>query len=199
MRLFLAFDLDPDVHEWCDRWRRAVVAARPGAGPDLRWVAEQARHLTLKFIGEVGPVQASAIAEAVAAMELAPVPRLVAGALRWLPQASCARVLVLDVDPASPGEAGDGHPLSPVHREVEAVLAPLGVAADARAFTPHITLARVRNEGRTPWAAEVLSASRVAGTPPPIACDRLTLYESRLRPTGPEYRVVARTRARSTP
>lgn len=199
MRLFLALDLEPDVHEWCDRWRRAVVTTRPGAGSELRWVAEQARHLTLKFIGEVGPVQASAIAEAVAAMELRPLPRLVVGPLSWLPHASRARVLVLDVVSAAPEEPGSRQPLSVVHHQVEAVLGPLGVEADTRPFTPHITLARVRAEGRTPWAAEVVSACRVAGTPPAVACDRLTLYESRLRPTGPEYRVVAATRERRAP
>jgi RNA 2',3'-cyclic 3'-phosphodiesterase len=199
MRLFVAIELDAAVHAWCDQWRASVVAVRPEALRELRWVDASARHVTMKFIGEVEPARATAIAGAVSALRLEPVEPLVAAGLRWLPQPRRARVLALDIAAADserhPADARAEHPLAPVHRQLEVVLVPFGVGADTRAFTPHVTLARVRQEGPTPWAAPTAAAAsaRVSSPPPGIAVGRLALFESRLRPEGPEYHLLAAT------
>lgn len=200
MRLFLAIELDAAAHAWCDQWRAAVVDAQPEALRALRWVDRRARHVTMKFIGEVEPARAAAIAAAVPAMRLVPAEPVVAAGLRWLPHVRRARVLAVDlaaanVTGAGAGDTGGEHPLAAIHRQLEAVLVPFGVPGDRRAFTPHITLARTRREGPTPWAAAAAAAAeaRVTGSPPGIAAGVVALFESRLRPEGPEYHRLATT------
>lgn len=200
MRLFVAIELDAAAHAWCDRWRDAVIHAQPEARRALRWVDRRARHVTMKFIGEVEPARAVAIAAAVSAMHLAMVEPVVAAGLRWLPHVRRARVLAVDLVAARAsavraGDAGEEHPLAAIHRQLEAVLVPFGVPGDQRAFTPHITLARTRRDGSTPWAAAASAAAeaRVTGSPPGVAAGVLTLFESRLMPEGPEYRRLAMT------
>jgi len=67
----------------------------------------------------------------------------------------------------------------------------MGVPADGKAFTPHVTLCRARRPHPAPTDA-LARANRALPTPPRVVSDPpVTLYQSRLTPHGPQYRAIA--------
>ena len=85
--------------------------------------------------------------------------------------------------------------LTEVERELSARLRRIGVGPDDRAFTPHLTLARVREPADL--RTEALLAgfeTRPLGT---SRVDAITLFESRLSAKGPTYVPIHRTPLRA--
>ncbi|MBS0278174.1 MAG: RNA 2',3'-cyclic phosphodiesterase, partial [Proteobacteria bacterium] len=138
--------------------------------PGARWQTREQLHLTLRFIGEVDGRQANDIDDALAAISA---PRFTL-ALKGVgefggkkPHAVWAGV-------------SDGQAVSHLNRKIEAALQRIGVAADERRFTPHVTLARLRAApvGKVmDWLAD---HAFYAG--PPFAVEQFALYSSVLSP-----------------
>jgi 2'-5' RNA ligase len=178
VRLFVAVNL-PEAE------RRAAYGAtaalRQGTLP-VRWVQSAALHVTLKFLGEVSPDRADAIAGALDAAVAAVRPFEVGvGGIGGFPSLARPRVVWLGVE---------AHPaLELLANDVELALRPLGFEAELRPFRPHITLGRAK-QGARPAAFDTLEqlAGRVAydGVAPVRSVD---LMESTLRPEGASYRV----------
>ena len=63
MRLFIALELPPEARAAA----AALIARLRSQGTDLKWVAPEALHLTLKFLGESDPALVTAIARELAA------------------------------------------------------------------------------------------------------------------------------------
>ena len=80
-------------------------------------------------------------------------------------------------------------PLAALHRKVDQLLARVGVAPETRAFTPHVTLARL-NRGSGPVASFLALNSDLAS--PAFEFGHVTLYESELGHGGSRYHPVAR-------
>lgn len=145
--------------------------------PGARWQTREQLHLTLRFIGEVDGREANDIDDALAAISA---PRFTL-ALKGVgefggkkPHAVWAGV-------------SDGQAVSHLNRKIEAALQRIGVAADERRFTPHVTLARLRAApvGKVmDWLAD---HALYAG--PPFAVEQFALYSSVLTPNGSVYRV----------
>ncbi|MBI5851404.1 MAG: RNA 2',3'-cyclic phosphodiesterase [Planctomycetes bacterium] len=153
---------------------------------DVRWTRVDQLHVTLVFVGEVGPDLAVAIRGALRAMPWpAPLPLGLAGLGRF-PARGPARVVWAGV--AGPREALDA--TTALATSIAQVLEPLGIKREARPFHAHVTLGRVRGQ-RNLRALEAAVAHRsdaVAVTFPPI--DRATLWSSERRPEGSHYAVV---------
>ena len=82
--------------------------------------------------------------------------------------------------------------LAQLHNEVEARLQPLGYQPERRAYSAHLTLARVKDTVRghhTAVRAAVNAARGVAGT---FRAERVTLFRSRLSPKGASYEALLR-------
>jgi RNA 2',3'-cyclic 3'-phosphodiesterase len=147
---------------------------RPGAPP----------HLTIRFLGEVGP---DVIAGVVAAMPdamamLAPFD-LALGGVGAFPSADRPRVVWLGVT--------DG--AAEVRRlatRVGEALAPIGVPPESGEFVPHVTLFRVRTPRDRDRARALLEGATRPPVAPPVRVRALALKESRLSPRGPEHRTV---------
>ncbi len=131
IRSFIAVDLEASVllalRNVQDQLRRA--------GGDVRWVRPEGLHVTLKFLG---PVQAQRIEEIHAAVAAAvrdqpPLTLQVCG-LGAFPNLRRPRVLWAGLE---------GDDLGALARRVDDALVRLGFAAEPRAFSPHVTLARV--------------------------------------------------------
>ncbi len=182
-RIFVAVNLAPDLCE-------SLAAARGvlgAAAPRLRWVPTQNLHLTLRFLGPITETQMARVAEA-AGEVVASVPpfSITLAGLGAFPSPRSPRVLWVGV-----AEGADR--LTGVAESLEAALRRRKFRAEPRAFTPHLTVARARSEGRPPDLTAVLAgggaASFVAGTQ---VVDALAVMESTLRPTGAIYQQVAR-------
>jgi RNA 2',3'-cyclic 3'-phosphodiesterase len=94
-------------------------------------------HLTIHFLGNLDDdLEAAVMAGLPAAFQMPPF-EIALGRLGAFPNARAPRVVWVDVN-------GGREELTSIHRELGTHLAAAGVALEARPFTPHLTLARVR-------------------------------------------------------
>jgi RNA 2',3'-cyclic 3'-phosphodiesterase len=134
VRLFLAINIPAEV-------RREVEAASTAlreCAPELSWVPEARLHLTLKFLGEQPPERVDAIRDVMAGVAGRHRELVIAlGEIGAFPNFRRARVVWMGVnhDPR----------LELLHHDVEMACEQLGFELEARAFRPHLTLARVKH------------------------------------------------------
>ena len=179
VRLFIAAELPDAFREDIARVGAAALALGLGG---VRPVRAENAHLTLKFLGEVS---ADRVEDVLASTRLAAACsapfELRTGTLGAFPNADAPRVLWLGVD-------GDIAALRRLRDDLEAALAAVGFPRDRRAFSPHVTAARVRDRV-SPAAAKRLMNAAAAVRPAPVefAVERLTLMRSDTRPGGAVY------------
>lgn len=181
LRLFVAIELDEGVREALARVQ-GELRSRPL--PPLRWVRPEGIHLTLKFLGETPADRVPAIEAALrqALAGLSPL-RIELGPLGTF---GGRRPRVLWV-----GIAGDVDRLKDLQARIDRALQSLGFPREERAYSPHLTLARVPPSaaGAGPALDEALAA-----VPPPQAAMEvrvLSLMLSRLGPAGAAYECLA--------
>jgi len=188
VRLFVAVDLDTTARAAMSasvaRLREQLERRQGGLSRSVTWVGERNLHLTVRFLGEI---------------EDARVPGL---------QSSLARPL--GIEPADVGFGGwgvfpsHGSPrvvwvgvteglssLERAHALVGERLAELGVGIEARRFSPHLTVGRVK----TP-SVDVLRGLVDSGEVPVAArcaVSQCILYRSRLSPDGATYEALVHT------
>jgi 2'-5' RNA ligase len=189
VRLFVAVEIAPQVVDAiaaCGDELRRRSARAPRAR--ITWVPAERLHVTLRFIGEVDPARAEAIAAVLSPdVPLAPF-ELTLERVGTFPEHGPPRVLWAGV-----GVGADS--LLAVEREVSVRLDRCGVAREDRPYHPHLTLARVREPGglRTTAWLEGLSDRRFGVS----SVNAITLFESRPSRQGHVY--VALRRPRLTP
>jgi len=147
--------------------------------PELRWVAEDNLHLTLRFIGEVERPLADDLAHALERVRFEPFELRIAGLGRFDQRNGGA--LWAGVEPKAPVAA--------LAAKVERACLSAGLEPERRAFHPHITLARWNRQSAR--AAEDFTARNRALASEPFPVGRFILYESRLSRHGAHYDAVA--------
>jgi 2'-5' RNA ligase len=180
IRSFIAIDLPEELKRaLTDIKLRLQSASRA----PVKWVDPQVIHLTLKFLGNIDASITGKVTEAIeeAVREVHPF-HLGAGGLGVFP--SLKRVQVVWV-----GLSGELDRLSQLQQRIESGLAPLGFPCERRSFTPHLTLARIRDRA-TPYEQQELG-NLVAGTSFETGCrirvDSIHLMKSQLTREGPVY------------
>jgi 2'-5' RNA ligase len=196
MRLFVAVDLDDDVREEV----RTLIArmrseVRDDRSPRITWVAPEHLHLTLHFLGNVDGETAARLAMHVASPIDLPAFRVVFGGVGTFSSRGRPKVIWL-------GVAEGREPLIELHAIVGERLRAVGCELDARPFSPHLTLGRLRqtSKGPGPRLHGKRGLTSVLGTGPdrggsrllsPTVVDRVTLYESRLGSGGATHIPIA--------
>jgi RNA 2',3'-cyclic 3'-phosphodiesterase len=175
-RLFVALDLPDELREGIAGWAKDEVA-----DPALRPVASESLHVTLAFLGQQAAEEID---------EIAAVVRERAGPAPWVevldpeqrPPRGRARLYALPV--LSPGTEA-------LQAGVEQGLMEAGFyKPEKRPFWPHVTVARVRPEGRGSRRPSVVAdppGKLPEGLSEARICRRMTLYRSELKPTGARY------------
>jgi 2'-5' RNA ligase len=183
LRLFVAVDLPDEVREALNilegELRRHDLS-------DLRWVRPHGIHLTLKVLGETPAARVAAITNALAGATRGRRSfRLALGEPGTFGNRRRPRVLWLDV-------VGDIEPLAELQAAVEKALAEVGFPPEERRFSPHLTLARVRQPA-PPGTAERIAQALQAVTPPRAEFDvrEVVLMRSTLQPSGAVYERLA--------
>jgi 2'-5' RNA ligase len=175
--MFVAVDLPKmaldDICEWGDE---ALV------DPALRRVSRESLHITLAFLGNRPLGDVEPIEEAL--LEVAEVPLfLELGGPVGRPTRGRPRIVALPVSFPRPIVARQA--------ELAEILAFAGVyEPDDRPYWPHVTVARIRNEGggsRRPKRIEVPSGPPPTGRAGFFKAVRISLYRSELQPSGARY------------
>ncbi|UYN91024.1 MAG: RNA 2',3'-cyclic phosphodiesterase [Anaerolineales bacterium] len=189
MRAFIAFELPENVLAALAAVSADLQRSLPTTA--LRWVPVSNMHLTLKFLGETQPEQASAISASLQRLgdTYSAMPVSLEG-LGAFPNLRSPRVVWVGLQaPAA---------LAQLAAEVDDAMHALGFGREARAFTPHLTLARVRREAQPRQLAGLQSALAQQAVPAASGVlEQLVLFESQLKPSGAVYNSLARIELRT--
>jgi 2'-5' RNA ligase len=175
-RLFVALDLPDEIREGVAAWGEAELV-----DPALRRTRAESLHVTLVFLGHREADEAGAIADLVRGFG-APEALMKLEDPITLPRRRRAALFALP----APSAATSG-----LHRGLVDKLVTAGLhEAEERDFWPHVTVARVRSEGR--GSRRPAAVTRQPGDLPeplkePFNAVRLTLYRSELQPGGSRY------------
>lgn len=186
MRLFVAVDLSPDVTQataaLIERLKRAAREQAPRSR--ITWSVPERLHITVRFIGHVDDGRAMAVQDALRpTLRLDPFDMTVSG-VGAFPRKGPPSVIWAGI-----GDGADR--LREVARMVSDRLATMGVEPETRGYTPHLTLGRVREAAGLRTAVLLGGVGDASlGT---VAIDAITLYESRLSPSGSRYLPLVRT------
>jgi 2'-5' RNA ligase len=182
MRCFIAIDIDEKIRNALSDLQQQLRDSIDVKKGDINWVNPENMHLTLKFLGEIKDEKVAEICNIVKAV------------------AAGHKSFELDIE--SVGHFGGRSPkvlwvgtgkgqenLLKLQEDIEKSLASVGWPEEAREFTGHLTLCRIRNPVvgiKLAQAGENYKDFKI-GTMP---ADSISVYQSELKPTGPIYIVL---------
>jgi len=183
IRAFIAIELPDGIRDGLAR----LIAGLKSHQPDVKWVDPAAIHLTLKFLGNVASCRVDEITETItdAAAGIPPFS-LEIKELGVFPGLNRVRVVWVGVE-------GALDKLLQLQKRLETNLDILGFPPEERDFTPHLTLARVRDNA-SPAEREELGQLITATEVPAIGSFNVrsvSLMRSQLSRTGAVYTRVA--------
>ncbi|HEX2912294.1 MAG TPA: RNA 2',3'-cyclic phosphodiesterase [Chloroflexia bacterium] len=127
-RLFVAIDLPESV--------RAMLSRLCFGVPGARWTPDEQFHLTLRFIGEADPLLYRDIKKALGEVFVDPFELTLKGVGHFPPRGR-PNVLWVGIE--------KNETLVKLRNRVENALVQTGVEPEGRKFSPHITLARLKD------------------------------------------------------
>lgn len=181
MRLFIAIELPEELK----RQIAEVQDQLKQIGADANWTRPEGIHLTLKFLGDVEESRVPAINEAlaVACRGIGSLRLQVAGAGAF-PNVKAPRVLWI-------GVRGDLENLRLLQAAVEDAMVNLDFAPEERAFSPHLTLARIKYpKPRDKWQQKIEAIRDVKLGE--FEATSVSLMQSELRRDGAVYKEVVK-------
>ena len=186
LRVFVAVPLTEPAKAHLSSVQRRLMAV---AGSSLvRWVGAEGLHISLKFLGEVPSAQIPEITRALqrATQGVAPL-QLRITVIGAFPSLARPRVIWA-------GATGETERLSTLQQAVESELTALRFPPDTRAFSPHITLGRVRDQVSPPALQrlqETIRGGQTLTDAPAVPIETIVLYQSTLTRVGAVYSPLA--------
>ena len=182
IRAFVAVDVGKAVRKTA----AGLIGEFSGIPADVKWVDPEKMHLTLKFLGEVDAREMHHVCRAVkeAAGGVKPFKLAIQGTGAF-PNANRPRTIWLG--------AGEGdEQIGELAERIESSLEKIGYRREARRFTAHLTIGRVRRGG--PGVTEIGELIRKYAD---FAVGQATVREavvfsSELTRSGPIYEVLSR-------
>ncbi|MBN2139689.1 MAG: RNA 2',3'-cyclic phosphodiesterase [Desulfovibrionaceae bacterium] len=174
VRCFVGLPL-PQAYQ--DALRDIQSRIRPRARSSMSWTRPGNWHLTLKFLGEVEEPGLIGLKQALCSVRFGRFFFQARGA-GFFPDPRRPRVFWVGV---GPGAAECGR----LAGDVDRALAPLGFRPEARAFSAHLTLARIKTPAADDWPA--LAEMAAARDWPGFEAAEFALWKSLLGPQGPTY------------
>ena len=180
MRAFLGLSLPEEIRESLRQLQRDLAASQA----DVKWVKPGNLHVTLKFLDEITEEQRRDVEvlltrladkEGTFALGVAEV-----GAF---PSMSAPRVVWVGLSEGT-------ETVARIAKTIEEAGRAIGLRREERPFAAHLTLGRLRSSRRRQELVRHLQ--HITWQPPaPWLVTSVTLYESVLSSSGPEYRVLA--------
>ena len=176
MRLFTGLDLPAEVVR---RLEELLDRLQPAAR--ISWSPPGNLHITTKFIGEWPEQRLEELKSALGGLAPRAPISVHIRKVGFFPNPHSPRVFWCGID--APGLEG-------LAVDTDRATARLGIPAETRAFSPHLTLARIKERLNLQPLREAIAAlsSLDFGQ---FAADRFFLYHSRLSPKGSVYTKLA--------
>ena len=177
IRAFIAVELPEGLKKELTELEAQLKKYSP---PVVRWVDPNSIHITLKFLGEISTDSIDelmmAIEEAVQGIQPFQLQIREVGAFPGLDRAQVLWV----------GVKGDVDKITQLQKRIEANTEQLGFPREARAFTPHLTVGRVRDEARPSDRQRLgkLLTDTTFSTLHNVDIDSVNLMKSQLTPAG---------------
>jgi len=184
-RIFLAVDIhpEPEMLELIDRVKDGLFTEY------IKWVDENQFHITLKFFGDTDDKMIIKITEAARQVCNQKPPFSFEVTNPWyFRDRDQLRVVLMNT---SRIEA-----LFALQQQIEKATIVLGIPKENRVFKPHLTLGRIKSIRETRAFYELMKSFQPK-TIQTVQVRELILYESILKPTGPEYIQVEKFRLQS--
>jgi 2'-5' RNA ligase len=187
IRAFIA--LKPPA-SWAEELGQIQATLKRDLGSrDFKWVEPEQIHITLRFLGSVPGEQVdsvkNAMTKAAAGFRSFPVR---ASGLGCFPSANSPRVLWMGIEEEGATLAAK------LQRAIEEETAPFGEPPETRPFSPHLTLARVKEADRD----SRMAVQRVVQKPWAVSGEWLVsevlLMQSHLSSGGARYETLHSTR-----
>ena len=172
-RLFVAIDIPEALRMLLHTMGRGIPGARPVPADQI--------HLTLRFIGEVDGGAAKEIKEALTEVEASPFSLTVRGVGHFPPRRA-PRVLWAGLDPCQE--------LLFLRNRIERRIVACGLDPVSRKFSPHITIARLKDSPVKRVGEFLAGNSLFCSDPLPVS--EFVLYSSRLLKSGAVHTVEKR-------
>lgn len=186
-RIFVAVLISRDVKR-----RIALVQEEfKKVSPEVKWVAEENFHVTLKFLGSVESGRVDQISEAIAAAaaDVEPFDIEIRGAGAF-PSPTRPRTVWV-------GVTSGQKELAELAGQIEKQMEKLGFPREDKPFRDHITIGRVK-EGRCARELAPALQEAEAGRMGIVRVDSVYVMKSELRREGPIYSVLSEVRLRET-
>jgi RNA 2',3'-cyclic 3'-phosphodiesterase len=176
MRLFTGLDLPAEV---VGNLERLLQRLRPAAS--IQWSAPSNLHITTKFIGEWPEQRVAELTKVLGEIPSRYAIPVQIHELGFFPNARAPRIFWCGIEASR---------LADLAAETDRAAARLGIAAETRPFTPHLTLARIKerfNPEPLRRAIEALPSVEFGA----FEAASFFLYRSQLHPTGSVYTKLA--------
>jgi len=182
MRAFIAIELPDKIKNSLKSLQEQLKKAEA----DVKWVTPENIHLTLKFLGEVDDEKLKRISMAIeeAACENNSY-KIGIHSLGAFPKMDYLRVLWVGA------EEGDAETRK-IAQNLEEKITKIGIPKEARPFSSHITIGRIRSTlNRERLVRELKTLQENFGKENLEFCaSEITLFKSTLTPKGPLYEVL---------
>ena len=183
IRAFIAIELPAELKN-----ELTVLEAqlKKNSPPVVKWVDPNSIHITLKFLGEIATDSIDEVMLAIeeAVQGIAPF-ELEVRELGAFPSLDRAQVIWV-------GVKGELEKIAQLQKNIEANAEQLGFSRESRAFSPHLTLGRLRDEARPNDRQRLgkLLTNTTFTALHNVNVNAVNLMKSQLTPTGPIYTCI---------
>lgn len=180
VRSFIAVPIPEAVKQQIVQLQTTLRANLPEG---ITWVKPDAMHITLKFLGEIESTQIAKIKQLLPQiLNEHSAFRIEVAKLGAFPHNHAPRVVWVGLQ-----EASDR--LAKMQQRLETALAAIGIPPEEKEASLHITLARVKHKLDKLLPQLLKQYADIAFGTVPV--DRVVLFQSELRPSGPVYTPLA--------
>lgn len=176
IRSFLAIELPAAIFRRLQEVQKDLKLS----SADVRWVHTEKIHLTLKFFGNIEEIKVDPIIQSIGdPVRKTPPFSLSVRGMGAFPNVRNPRVIWV-------GLVDGTGVLIPLQKDMDASFEKLGFPSEDRPFQPHLTLGRVKSNRGREDLIKSLEKHREEEFGD-FAVERLVLFRSDLKPTGPIY------------
>ena len=190
LRAFIAVEIPLEIRQDI---QHATSNLRRDTASLIRWVAVENMHLTLKFLGDIPSANVEVLTQMIHAQaDSFNCFDIHLTGIGSFPSPKWPRVIYIGIQAPAALEA--------FQRQLESATRRLGYNAEKRAFAPHLTIGRVRQNISVDDQQRIRSALEEStidslGT---ARVNSVHLYKSDLKPTGPLYTRLYSAQLRKT-